>query len=127
MDKVDKISFLKKWGWTQLWSDDNWIKNDMFLNNKIDIDRAGLSTDMAYNITISNIKRDNEIKRIILRSKYKKNMERERYAVYEKEPAHVRDKNGIILAPFNTKEEAEIASKKYGYYGDNYYIDIINN
>jgi hypothetical protein len=49
-----------------------------------------------------------------------------KWAVYEKEPAHVRDKNGIILAPFNTKEEAEIASKKYGYYGDNYYIDIIN-
>jgi hypothetical protein len=96
MDKVDKISFLKKWGWIQLWSDDNWIKNDMFLNNKIDIDRAGLSTDMAYNITISNIKRDNEIKRIILRSKYKKNMERERYAVYEKEPDHGTDKNGII-------------------------------
>ena len=50
-------------------------------------------------------------------------MKKEQFAVYEKEPAHGKDKNGVILAPYNTKEEAEIASKKYGYYGDNYYVD----
>lgn len=47
----------------------------------------------------------------------------ERFAVYEKEPAHGKDKNGIILAPFNTHQEAEEAGIKYGYYGDNYYVD----
>lgn len=50
-------------------------------------------------------------------------IKREKFAVYEKEPAHGRDKNGVILAPFNSKEEAEKAGKKYGYHGDNYYID----
>ena len=52
------------------------------------------------------------------------NMEKKKqFAVYEKEPRHGKDKNGIILAPYNTKKEAEIAGKKYGYYGDNYYVD----
>lgn len=50
-------------------------------------------------------------------------MEKKQYAVYEKEPAHGKDKNGVILAPYNTKKEAEDAGKKYGYHGDNYYID----
>ncbi len=50
---------------------------------------------------------------------------KEQFAVYEKEPAHGKDKDGVILAPYNTKQEAEIAGKKYGYYGDNYYIDIL--
>jgi hypothetical protein len=53
-------------------------------------------------------------------------MNKEQYAVYEKEPAHGKDKNSVILAPFSTKEEAEIAGKKYGYYGDNYYADILD-
>ena len=48
---------------------------------------------------------------------------REQYAVYEKEPAHGAESNGVILAPFNTKEEAEQARKKYGYNWDNYYVD----
>jgi hypothetical protein len=51
-------------------------------------------------------------------------MKKEQFAVYEKEPAHGKDKNGIILAPFDTKEEAEEAMRKYGYDTDNYYVDI---
>ena len=49
-------------------------------------------------------------------------MEKEQFAVYEKEPMHGKEKNGVILAPFTTREEAEIAGKKYGYHGDNYYV-----
>jgi len=47
------------------------------------------------------------------------------FAVYEKEPAHGKDEDGVILAPFNTKEEAEQAGIKYGYDDDNYYVDKI--
>lgn len=54
-------------------------------------------------------------------------MKKEYYAVYEKEAAHQNEKNGVILAPYNTKEEAEEAGKKYGYYGDNYYVDKLIN
>jgi len=50
---------------------------------------------------------------------------KEQYAVFEKVPAHGREVNGIILGPFNTKEEALEKGKKYGYYGDNYYVDKI--
>ena len=45
------------------------------------------------------------------------------WAVYEKQPAHQKDKAGIILAPFDSKEEAEQARIKWGYSGDNYYVD----
>jgi len=55
--------------------------------------------------------------------KLKKIMKKEQFAVYEKEPVHGKDKNGVILSPYNTKEDAETASKKYGYHGDNYYVD----
>ena len=44
------------------------------------------------------------------------------WAVYEKQLAHGKDKDGIILAPFKSKEEAEQARIKYGYSGDNYYV-----
>jgi hypothetical protein len=47
----------------------------------------------------------------------------ERFAVYEKEPRHGKDKDGVILEPFNTKEEAEQARVKYGYGDDNYYVE----
>lgn len=60
---------------------------------------------------------------IILIIIYICNMKRIQYAVYEKEPAHGKDKDGVILAPFNTKEEAEEAGNKYGYYGENYYVN----
>jgi hypothetical protein len=29
------------------------------------------------------------------------------------------------MGPFNTKEESEDAGEKYGYHGENYYVDII--
>jgi hypothetical protein len=44
------------------------------------------------------------------------------FAVYELEPAHGKDKNGVILAPFKTREEAEKARVDYGYVSDNYYV-----
>lgn len=48
---------------------------------------------------------------------------REIYVIYEKEPAHGSEKDGIIMGPFKTKEDAEEAGLKYGYHGDNYYVD----
>lgn len=54
-------------------------------------------------------------------------MKKEQFAVYEKEPKHGKEKNGIILAPFNTKEEAEQAKINYGYTSDNYFVDKIKN
>lgn len=53
-------------------------------------------------------------------------MNNEQYAVYEKEPKHGKDKNGVILASFNTIKEAEEARIKYGYGDDNYYVDKVN-
>ena len=53
------------------------------------------------------------------------NLDREQYAVYEKVPAHGGEVNGIILAPFKSKEEAEQSRQKYGYSSDNYYVDIL--
>jgi hypothetical protein len=50
---------------------------------------------------------------------------KEQFAVYEKEPEHGKDNDGVILAPYNTKEEAETAKKRYGYDNDNYYVDIL--
>jgi hypothetical protein len=44
------------------------------------------------------------------------------YAVFEKVPAHGKDTDGIILGPYKSKEEAELAGQKYGYNTDNYYI-----
>lgn len=51
------------------------------------------------------------------------NMCRVQYAVYEREPRHGKEENNIILAPFDTKEDAEKARAKYGYSDDNYYVD----
>jgi len=47
------------------------------------------------------------------------------YAVYEIEPQHGKNINEIILAPYETKEEAELARIKYGYCDNNYYVDIM--
>lgn len=55
------------------------------------------------------------------------NKKKEQFAVYEKEPAHGKEKDGVILAPYNTKEEAEQARVKYGYGDDNYYVDKLIN
>jgi hypothetical protein len=53
-------------------------------------------------------------------------MNKEQFAVYEIEPAHGSIKNGIILGPFATREEAETIRLKYGYSSDNYYVDSMN-
>lgn len=50
---------------------------------------------------------------------------KEQFAVYEIEPTHGKTKHGVILAPYNTKEEAETARKLYGYDNDNYYVNIL--
>lgn len=50
---------------------------------------------------------------------------REQFAVYEIIPSHGSVPNGIILGPFNTREEAEDAKIKWGYGSENYYIDYI--
>ncbi len=47
----------------------------------------------------------------------------EKYAVFEKVPAHGSAENNVILAPYSSKEEAEDAARKYGYNTDNYYVD----
>jgi hypothetical protein len=46
----EKSKFLKENGWTDLWHEDNWVMTEWYNNPKLDIDRAGCSTDMAYNI-----------------------------------------------------------------------------
>ena len=56
--------------------------------------------------------------------KYKMD-KKEQYAVYEKIPKHGKDINGVILGPFNSKEEAEKSKNKYGYNTDNYFINKI--
>lgn len=56
-------------------------------------------------------------------SKYLK--QREQWAVYEKEPAHGSEVNGVILGNYNTKEEAQESREKYGYNSENYYVDTI--
>jgi hypothetical protein len=50
---------------------------------------------------------------------------KEQFAVFEKVPAHGSEVNGIILGPFNTKEEAIEKRIEYGYTSDNYYVDKI--
>jgi hypothetical protein len=50
-------------------------------------------------------------------------MKTKQFAVYEKKPEHGNKENGVILAPFKTRELALEAAIKYGYIGSNYYID----
>jgi len=54
-------------------------------------------------------------------------LDRQFFAVYEREPAHGATPNGVILAPYNTKEEAEEARVRYGYNNENYYVDKIES
>lgn len=48
---------------------------------------------------------------------------KKQFAVYEREPAHGKEKNGLILGPYDTKEQAEDGGNRFGYHGDNYYVD----
>ncbi len=52
-------------------------------------------------------------------------MKKEQFAVYEKKPFHGKEENGVILAPFNTKHDAEQARLRFGYNNDNYYVDKV--
>jgi len=47
-----------------------------------------------------------------------------RFAIYEKIPRHGREPNGLILGPFDTEDLAKEAGEKWGYSGDNYFIDL---
>lgn len=49
------------------------------------------------------------------------------YAVFEKVPAHTNKPDSVILAPYNTKEEAQFDRVKYGYDTDNYYVDVYDS
>jgi len=49
----------------------------------------------------------------------------DQFGVFEKEARICSIEFPIILGPYWTREEAEIAGKKYGYWGENYYVDVI--
>ena len=44
----EKSKFLKENGWTDHWHEDNWVKREWFKDPKMDVDRAGGSTDEVY-------------------------------------------------------------------------------
>jgi hypothetical protein len=46
----EKYKFLKDNGWTDLWHEDNWVQEDWFSDPTINVDRAGMCMDDAYNI-----------------------------------------------------------------------------
>lgn len=46
----ERAKFLKDNGWTDLWHEDNWIQEDWFDDPNINVDRAGIPMDVAYNI-----------------------------------------------------------------------------
>jgi len=48
------------------------------------------------------------------------------FAVYEKNPFHQKEINGVILSPFNTYDDAKEAMIKFGYENENYYVDVVN-
>jgi len=48
-------------------------------------------------------------------------MNRERYAVFEKEPQKGPIPNGVVFGDYNTIEEAE----QYGFISENFYVDKI--
>jgi hypothetical protein len=50
-----------------------------------------------------------------------------KYGIFERVPSHGREPNGLILGPFDTKEIAQEAGEKWGYSGDNYFVDIYKN
>jgi len=44
--KTDKIDYVKSKGWTTLWNEDNWVHYGLM--SGANIDRCGISLDMAY-------------------------------------------------------------------------------
>lgn len=50
-DYEKKSKTLRENGWTDLWHPDNWVKEEWFDHPTIDIDRAGVSTNVAYRTT----------------------------------------------------------------------------
>ena len=53
----EKYKLLKDNGWTDLWHEDNWVQEDWFNNPAVDVDRAGIPMDTAYNICKNTRKR----------------------------------------------------------------------
>lgn len=47
-----------------------------------------------------------------------------KWAVYEREPRHCAEPNTVVLASFDSSEEAETARGEYGYTDDNYYVGV---
>ena len=52
----EKSKYLKENGWTDLWHCDNWVKKEWFGHPTINVDKAGFSTDIAYNFVKNNEK-----------------------------------------------------------------------
>ena len=52
-------------------------------------------------------------------------MNKEQFGVFEIKPSHGKEKHGLILGPYNTKEEAKEKGERYGYSGSNYYVGLI--
>jgi hypothetical protein len=57
----EKEKFLRENGWETWYHDDNWIKSEWY-EQGIQIDRAGMSTDSAYNLVNNQNKRRELIK-----------------------------------------------------------------
>lgn len=71
LSKKEKIEFLRNIGWRDLWSEDNWIHPDLKDRTDIDIDRAGISLESAYNAAI-NKKELDEFKQLPFNEMWKK-------------------------------------------------------
>lgn len=102
-DVVETIELDGRWKITT--GEKNYFMNSKYIDEmKVDLEK--IQNNFIDNLTLLQMKTKNE-----------------QFAVYEKKPAKGKEENGIILAPFNTKEEAEQAMIKYGYNIDNYYVD----
>jgi hypothetical protein len=44
----EKAKLLRGNGWIDHWHEDNWVKREWFKDPKMDVDRAGGSTDEVY-------------------------------------------------------------------------------
>jgi hypothetical protein len=84
-----------------------------------------LFDDIKVPLHLRGLKEDDDVVGVKSLEITRQNKQKEMWAIYEKEPSHGSQKNGIIMGPFKTKEEAEEVGDKYGYHGKNYYVDII--